>query len=178
MTLAFLLLLGLMSFPQMPSAAGQPPQSVLLLDNFTFDPGTIYVEPGENVSMMITIPGSLPHTFTVFAQPDVQIDYTNFAELNAYYEENERLTDVWLSGGESGWVNFTAPTLEGRYPIVCMIVGHAGAGMVGTLVVGEPGEVGPSGFVWSLGLVQTMLVVTLIGVAVFAVYYHLRTTRT
>lgn len=171
--LILLILLAVMSVHHVPTAEAQAPGQVMLL-NLRFDPSEIRAEPGENVSMRIVNGDPVPHTFTLFAQANADVPVAVFSELTDYYDANEKLADVWLEGGEVGWANFTAPTLEANYPIVCMILGHAAAGMVGTLVVGEPGQ---AGFVWPLGLVQTIFVISLIGTAVFAVSYHLRTTR-
>ncbi len=173
-SLFLVLLLAVAFLPEGPAVRAQAPEEVLLLDSLRFDPGVIVVEPGENVSMRIVNVGVAQHTFTLFAEPNVQLDYSNMATLTAYYEENEKLADIWLAGGESGWANFTAPLAEANYAIVCMIIGHAAAGMVGTLVVGEPA---PTGFSWPLGLVQTIFVTALMGTAVFAAYYHLAVTR-
>ncbi len=171
--IVLLVLLGVTWLQHVPTVEAQAPGQVMLL-NVQFDPKDIMVEPAENVSMRIVNGDPVPHTFTVFAQPNAVVPRDDFQVLTAYYEANEKLVDVWLEAGETGWANFTAPMMEANYPIVCMILGHAAAGMVGTLVVGEPG---PAGFIWPLGLVQTILVITLAGTVIFAAYYHLRTTR-
>ncbi len=180
--LAFLLLAVLsiiaLLIPYSSPVRGQRSIDVELRDDLTFSPDRIAVSPGENITLRLINVGGAQHTFTLFVVPNDVVPIEPFSELQAYYDRTDKIVDVWLLGGEEATVSFTAPTTEAEYAVVCMIIGHAALGMVGVLVVGEPdGVTPPPGFVWPLGLIQTILVIALAGTAVFAAVYHLQTTR-
>lgn len=86
---------------------------VQMLDTMRFDPDTITVAAGQQVTIDLENAGVIPHTFTV-------------DEANADFE---------LDGGERETFTFTAPSDPGEYEIYCAIPGHREAGMVATLVV-------------------------------------------
>ncbi len=162
---------------QGPPARAQTVVTVQLLDTLRFDPPLIQVEPGEEVHLRVVNAGQAEHTFTLFIPPNPDVPISEFPALQAYYDATETIVDAWLQAGEEEWANFTAPMVEADYRYVCMILGHAAGGMVGWLQVGAGGGGDGPGFVWPLGLIQTILVIALAGTAVFALVYHLRTTR-
>lgn len=160
-----------------PPARGQTEVTVRLLDTLRFDPPLIAVDPGEEVHLRVMNAGQSMHTFTLFTPPNPEVPLDPFSALQTYYDETQKMADVWLDPGEEAWANFTAPSEEANYRYLCMVLGHAAGGMVGWLQVGGGGPDGGGGFVWPLDLIQTILVIALAGTAVFAVVYHLRTTR-
>ncbi|HUG14542.1 MAG TPA: cupredoxin domain-containing protein [Thermomicrobiales bacterium] len=86
---------------------------VQMLDTMRFDPDTISVSAGSEVTIALENPGAIPHSFTI----------------------DEADVDVELDAGESETFTFTAPSEPGEYEIYCKIAGHREAGMVATLVV-------------------------------------------
>lgn len=87
--------------------------TVGMLDAMAFDPETLTVAAGEEVEIMLTNDGAIPHNMSV---DDAGVDET-------------------LDGGESNTFSFTAPDEPGEYEIYCNVPGHREAGMVATLVV-------------------------------------------
>jgi len=81
---------------------------------FEIVPGEVRIAAGEAVNMTVTNDGAAPHDFTV---PDLGLR-------------------VVVSPGETATVGFTA-SVAGTYDTLCTVPGHAGAGMIGTLVVGN-----------------------------------------
>ena len=160
------------------TAQGQVEETILLTNTILFVPELIVAESGGNVSLHLFNDGNVPHTFTLFMEPNAQVPFGNPAALREYnrthdkfVDIDDKFVDIALEGGEEAWVNFTAPDLEADYFFVCMVPGH-GITMNGRLQVGQ----GP-GVDFGIGIVQGLLIVTLIGVAVFAVIYHVRSTR-
>jgi plastocyanin len=102
-----------------PTKPAAPPQTGdVVLNDFSFSPGTITVSAGS-VSLRIANNGRLPHTFTV-----------------------DGLVNISVAAGQSTTVTFDAT--PGTYRLYCAEAGHAGLGMVGTLVVVAPGEPVPA----------------------------------
>lgn len=173
--IALMALFVLTSQPGIPPAEAQVSLTVRLND-FSFEPSIIVAQPGEEVSVLLINDGLVDHTFTIFAEPNADLPLDNNEALQAHYQQAELVVDVRLSPGESGWANFTAPSTEANYILVCMIPGHAVLGMHGVLRVGNPQGPGP-GLDLQIGIVQAIMLVALVGTVVFSVAYHLRTRR-
>lgn len=127
------LLLGIGALLPRPAAALN--QDIDLPDTLLFSPDTFAVDPGESVSLRLETTGILIHSFTLFDEVDANVPVTDFTALTAYNASHDKIADVWLLGGMVKFVNFTAPSTPGTYTYVCMVAGHAAAGMIGTMVV-------------------------------------------
>lgn len=80
---------------------------------FVFDPNSITVSAGEEVTITINNADTIDHDFVI-------------DEFN--------VDSGVLSGGESTTVSFT-PSEPGTYEFYCSVPGHRESGMVGTLIV-------------------------------------------
>jgi plastocyanin len=95
------------------SQDGQPIE--ISLDDTLFEPSTIMVKTGEEVTLTLVNDGVVKHNLSI---PDLGVN-----------------VDVAIGNTES--VTFVAPSRPGQHRIVCDEPGHEQAGMVGTLVVEE-----------------------------------------
>lgn len=95
------------------SGSGGGAITVSMKDTMKFDPASITVKPGEEVTINLKNDGSIKHDFTL---------------------EVEGVKEV-LDGGKSNEFTFTAPGEPGEYKIFCSQPGHEPAGMVATLIV-------------------------------------------
>ena len=95
----------------------------------TFTPNEFTVPSGAEIAINLNNIGKQPHEFRILvlgAKADESVD------------KNGKSTRYWSNvamAGENKSFNFTAPSEPGRYVIICSAVGHAEAGMVGTLWV-------------------------------------------
>lgn len=87
--------------------------SVVMKDTMQFDPETITLAPGEQISINLENRGNIKHNFSI----------------------DEADVDQSLDAAKSSVITFSAPSEPGEYRIYCSIPGHEDAGMVGTLVV-------------------------------------------
>ncbi len=147
--------------------------SIEMRDALAFEPGSFSADPGANVTIHLVNGGALRHTFTLFAEADAPVPVDDNAALQDFYGRSPTLVDVALEGAEETTVSFTAPAGEGIYTFVCIVPGHSVGGMHGLMFVG----VGPPPTVIGIGVVQGIFLIALVGVAVFAVVYHVRSTR-
>jgi plastocyanin len=96
---------------------------------YTFTPNEFTVPTGAEITINLNNIGKHPHEFKILvlgAKADESVD------------KNGKSTRYWSNvalAGENKSFSFTAPSEPGRYVIVCSAVGHAEAGMVGTLWV-------------------------------------------
>jgi plastocyanin len=86
---------------------------VAMLDQMRFEPETLTVQAGDEVTILLTNDGAITHNMSI-EDTDVDVD---------------------LDGGEEETITFTAPDSPGEFKIWCAIPGHEAAGMIGTLVV-------------------------------------------
>ena len=104
---------------------------------FSFVPNALSAGPSVHGSVtfhvLVTNEGSLSHTFTVAAEPNVTLTTIG------YFASHPPLVNVSVpdSPGGSVWANFTAPAV-GVYEYVCTVPGHFTQGMYGFLYVGVP----------------------------------------
>ncbi len=168
-----LLLAVLISFVlHAPLAEAQLSLSIEMRDALAFEPGSFSADPGANVTLHLVNGGAIQHTFTLFAEADASVPVDDNAALQDFYGRSPTLVDVALEGAEETTVSFTVPAEEGIYTFVCLVPGHSVGGMHGVMFVG----VGPDGVI-GIGIVQGIFLIALVGVAVFAVVYHVRSTR-
>lgn len=96
-------------------------------DTFDFDPDSISVPAGSNVTITLDNEGALEHNWLLVpADVDPMVASEDHVINNA--------TTGSVAGGNTGRVTFTAPE-PGTYQFICNIAGHAAGGMVGTFVV-------------------------------------------
>ena len=165
------LLLGtLLVLPTRP-VQGQQSLTITMGDTF-FDTASFSVAPGENVTLRLVNGGAQEHTFTLFAQADATVPVNDNTALQEYNSTNAKIVDVGLLSGQERTVEFGAPSANGTYTFVCMVGGHSVSGMHGVMNVGA----GPGG-IFQIGIVQGIFLIALVGVLVFAVVYHVRSTR-
>ena len=96
-------------------------------DEFKWDPATITVETGAEVSIVLENQGALEHNW-ILARDG--IDVASASDADALYGANVG----YVQGGETGEMTFIAPG-PGKYLYVCTVAGHAAGGMVGELIV-------------------------------------------
>ncbi|MFQ6013364.1 MAG: ABC transporter substrate-binding protein [Thermoplasmata archaeon] len=118
--------------------AGTPGTLTITMRDLAFEPGSFSVAPGESVGLTLINAGALTHTFTLFAQVDANIPVSDINALQNYYDANTKIVDLSLAKGEQRSIAFTAPMTAGTYTFVCMVPGHAGGGMHGTMTANVP----------------------------------------
>ena len=94
-----------------------------------FTPDEFTVPAGAEISINLKNSGKHPHEFRILVLG---------AKVDESVDKNGKSTRYWSNvalAGENKSFSFTAPSEPGRYVIVCSAVGHAEAGMVGTLWV-------------------------------------------
>jgi nitrite reductase (NO-forming) len=93
-------------------------------DTFHFSPGSASTQAGGEVEVTLNSVGSLEHTWTLVEEG---LERNSIREADAISGANTGP----VSGGESKTITFKAPA-AGSYEFVCLIPGHAAAGMVGS----------------------------------------------
>lgn len=93
-------------------ATGEP-ITVTMQDTMKFDPATITVAAGAEVSIHLVNAGAIEHDFSL----------------------DEADVEESLDGGDEDEFTFTAPTEPGTYKFYCNVPGHEPAGMKGELIV-------------------------------------------
>lgn len=99
-------------------------------DTFQFAPDKVSIPAESRVVLTFRNVGNLEHNFIVAAG---EIDPFNLHMTDALAEINTGI----VPGGEEATLTFKAPP-PGAYTFVCVVPGHAAAGMRGTLTVVEP----------------------------------------
>ena len=99
------------------------------MTDYSFDPATIEVSPGAEVTVNLTNSGTLEHEMVIMVLGQ---------EVSAPFDDNDEGNIFWeaeLEPGDSATVTFTAPTEPGVYQMVCGTPAHFEQGMVGTFTV-------------------------------------------
>jgi len=107
---------GSSSNPSAVRSKDGEPIEIELVDT-DFQPSTIMVKAGSQVTLTLVNDGTVKHNLTI---KDAEMDVSQ---------------DVAV--GKTETLTFTAPANPGQHRIVCDQPGHEQAGMVGTLVVEE-----------------------------------------
>jgi uncharacterized cupredoxin-like copper-binding protein len=111
---------------------------ISMTDQLTFEPNTIVAEAGHPIRLVFENTGSALHDFTI---EDISVDHvhdegssTDMTHMDG--DAHEYALHLALDGLGDGALEFT-PEESGVYEFRCTVLGHAGAGMVGTLTVTE-----------------------------------------
>jgi len=99
------------------------------LSEFMFDPAAVTVPAGKQITLTLFNAGSVEHSWVLLKK-----GYTYTTPYDADDEANTLQTFV-VQAGETKTFTFTSPADPGDYQVVCHVVGHAEAGMVGKLSV-------------------------------------------
>jgi uncharacterized cupredoxin-like copper-binding protein len=120
-------------------AAGAPSEllSVSALSSLAFSPNVLVANASGypvTIEVEVTNVGTLSHTWTLSALPNVFPTPTNFS---AFFQQHPPLANLAVPAVDGGVVNatFTIPA-PGVYAFLCEIPGHFANGMNGTLWVG------------------------------------------
>ena len=100
------------------------------LDILQFTPDKPSIPAESEVALTFKNEGSLDHNFIIAAD---EIDPFKVSEADALAGINTGI----VPGGEKTSLTFKAPP-AGTYTFVCVVPGHAAAGMVGSLTITEP----------------------------------------
>lgn len=104
-------------------------------DEFKFDPATLTVKPGQEVTITFNNNGSVEHSFNIL-KASASLDHLMEELGDEEHMDEELVMDIHdVAGGESTSKTFTAPSEAGDYTIACLVPGHVEAGMIGTLKV-------------------------------------------
>jgi len=99
------------------------------MQEYSFDPASIEVSPGAEVTVNLTNSGTLEHEMVLMVLgKDATAPFSDDDEGNIFWEAE-------LQPGDSATVTFTAPTEPGEYQMVCGTPAHLEQGMVGTFTV-------------------------------------------
>lgn len=115
------------SEPEVPPAPEPVTFEFTSTDEFKWDPSTLNVKSGAEVTIKLDNQGALEHNW-ILARDGV--DVASASDADALYGANIG----YVQGGESGELTFTAPG-PGKYLYICTVAGHAAGGMVGDFIV-------------------------------------------
>lgn len=136
--LASLTVLGVALAGCSNAAAGktQPKTIQVVAREFSFEPSTITLKPGEPVILEVRNDGGVLHDLTIMNMPvkDVK-DQGGTAQHDMSAADMKAMAaHVAVEAGKTGKVEFT-PTQSGTYELYCTVAGHKDSGMTGTVVV-------------------------------------------
>ena len=126
-----ILILAILAMALLLSACGGGSEATTLNfegeDTFQFSPDSASVQAGTEIEVTLDNAGALDQTWTLVAQ---NLDPNSITEADVIGGASTGP----VSSGESKTIMFEAPE-AGVYEFVCLIPGHAAAGMVGTFTV-------------------------------------------
>ena len=124
------------------STGPTPLEVTMLASEFRFDPATVEVQAGQQVTVMMQNMGTVEHDFVIQEMPMEQAagDSESEGAVMPGHTMDEMAMEpavhMGAMAGMSGSVTFV-PTKPGTYEFFCAVAGHKEAGMVGTLTVRE-----------------------------------------
>lgn len=103
------------------------------MNEFSFDPNSLTVPAGEQITLNLVNEGSLEHNFVIMEKGvEVEGSWSDAYQDDIYYE------NVNNPAGQESTASFSSPAEAGEYEILCTVPGHLEAGMRGTLTVSGP----------------------------------------
>ncbi len=105
-------------------ADGPVTELTVAANEFAFDPATVQMVVGEELTVTMDNTGSVEHEWVLLNEGIRITDEAEFSE-DMVLAGTER-----VQGGESSTVSFTLDA-AGTYQVVCMVSGHLAAGMQG-----------------------------------------------
>ena len=100
------------------------------MNDFVFEPSTVTVPTGAQVTINLNNQGTQDHNFVIMQLgKDVSGSWSDANKGDVFYEKDQLLS------GQTTAITFTAPNEPGEYQILCSVPGHLEAGMMGKLVV-------------------------------------------
>lgn len=126
-----ILIVAILAMALLLAACGGGSEAISLTfeaeDIFQFSPSSASTQAGEELEVTLNNIGALDHTWTLVEEG---LDPNSITEADVI----AGATTGPVSSGESKTITFKAPQ-AGAYEFVCLIPGHAAAGMVGTFTV-------------------------------------------
>jgi plastocyanin len=113
---------------------GEPVEVTVAMTEFAFDPATVTVGAGAEVTVTAENQGSVEHDFVVLDQGREIAAETDLPEDLEEVRTEWAVVSLHTGAGAAEMGTFTAPA-AGDYQIICMVPGHFSAGMEGTLTV-------------------------------------------
>lgn len=111
-------------------AAGPSKNIRVTSTDFEFSPNSFTVPADAEISVDFTNNGAVTHSFIIMkAGTEVRTHFTDADKANVYWEIPS------VPAGETVKDTFTSPSAPGEYQIVCGVTGHFEAGMVAKLIV-------------------------------------------
>lgn len=121
------------------SSTSGPVEAKLQVSDFSFEPKTIEVQAGQQLTISMENTGAIEHDFVIMEVPMEAMDVHEEEEEEGHSMEEmglekEPALHMAAHAGESDSLTFV-PTQPGTYEFFCSIPGHKEAGMVGSLIV-------------------------------------------
>lgn len=110
--------------------------TVNMTDRPAYSPQFLTFPAGSSVSIHLVNVGSIPHTFTLCATPNVRLSSSlSPSQVYAFFHANGTLANVSLASGQQGWANLTFNASEGfdSFEFASVIPYQFQAGMWGLL---------------------------------------------
>lgn len=114
--------------------AGEPAEITVGMTEFEFDPATVSVATGAEITVTVENQGTVEHDWVVLDQGREIAAEADLPEDTAEVNQEWAVAAVHTEPGEAATTTFTAPA-AGAYQIICLIPGHFSAGMEGQLTV-------------------------------------------
>ncbi|MDQ3783249.1 MAG: plastocyanin/azurin family copper-binding protein [Actinomycetota bacterium] len=111
-----------------------PAEITVVTTDFAFDPSTVSVATGPEITVTVENQGTVEHDWVVLDQGREISAETDLPEDTAEVNQEWAVAAVHTEPGEAATTTFTAPA-AGTYQIICVIPGHFSAGMEGELTV-------------------------------------------
>ena len=104
----------------------------VVFTEFMFTPAEHTIQAGQEITVNVRNEGAILHDYAIMKLgTEAGAEYDKEDEENIYWR-------IQVDPGKSVTTTFTAPLEPGEYQVVCGIIGHYTAGMVGKLIVTAP----------------------------------------
>jgi uncharacterized cupredoxin-like copper-binding protein len=122
------------------SSGPEPLEVTLQAAEFRFEPSSVEVTAGQQVTVTMQNMGTVEHDFVIQEIPVEQSAAESESATPGHTMDEmevEPAVHMGAMAGMSASVSFV-PTKPGTFEFFCAVPGHKEAGMVGTLIVREP----------------------------------------